>query len=64
MTSLPKKTDIETAAEPAPVSNGGPDVAEEQRIRELVEEGLASGPPVPVDQEFFERLRARAGKRS
>lgn len=64
MTTLPKKIDPDTADESPSAGNAGRDSTEDQCIRELLEEGLASGPPLPVDSDFFERLRARAGKRS
>ena len=34
-------------------------VEEEQKIIELVKAGLASGPAIPVDDEFFQRLLKR-----
>jgi len=34
----------------------GPRNEEEQRIYELVMEGLRSGPPIPVDDAFFHEL--------
>jgi len=36
-----------------------PQTAEEQKIIDLVQAGLASGPPLPVDDEFFRRLLKR-----
>jgi hypothetical protein len=64
MTSVPKKIDTDAVGESAPASNGGPDSAEDERIRALLEEGLASGAAIPVDSDFFERLRARVSRRS
>ncbi len=37
--------------------------AVQKRLAELIEEGLASGPSVPVTPEFWERLHARVDER-
>ncbi len=36
----------------------------EQRLRELIAEGLASGPAEPVDEAWFDELRQRARARA
>ena len=37
----------------------GPRNEEDQRVYELVKEGIESGPSIPMDDTFFDRLRAR-----
>ncbi|WP_035057779.1 hypothetical protein [Andreprevotia chitinilytica] len=37
----------------------GPRNEEDQRVYELVTAGIESGEPIPVDESFFARLRAR-----
>jgi hypothetical protein len=37
----------------------GPRNAEDERVHDLVQRGLASGEPIPVDDAYFARLRDR-----
>lgn len=37
---------------------------EEKRVLKLVQDGLQSGAPVPVDDAFFARLQARISQKS
>ena len=36
----------------------GPQDDEERRVRDLVLEGLSSGPPIPLDDAFFAEINA------
>lgn len=49
----------------SPGAGGGvqPRTEEERRIIDLVNSGLASGPAIPVDADFFERLRNKQAKK-
>lgn len=51
-----------------PVSHGAeggvqPRTEEERRIVDLVNAGLASGPAIPVDADFFERLKNKQARK-
>jgi hypothetical protein len=64
MTSqLPKRDPADLPSAPEAPDGVGVDTLNEKRIRELIEEGLASGPAVPADEAFFERLRRRVPTR-
>lgn len=49
----------------SPATEGGvqPCTEEERRIIDLVNAGLASGPAIPVDAGFFERLKNKQARK-
>ena len=54
---------VEDAMQTEEVFAGIHEPAVQKRLAALIEEGLASGPTVPVTPEFWDRLHARVAER-